>query len=76
MMSLLRIEKFLFLFELEIGGLVLGWLTTLGFASFYCLMAGIAIYFWILGDIIFPPHQTFLEQLYISKFIIFDFKRT
>lgn len=66
-MSFLTVDRFLFCLELEIGGLVLGWLATIGFGLSYCFLAAVAMLGWFLGGAI-QPSEDMLHQLVISWF--------
>lgn len=64
-MTFPTINKFVFCLEIETAGVILGWLAAVGFGFLYCLLAAFAMYWWILGDLIFPrpDNETFIEEV-------------
>jgi len=63
-MSLPTVEKFLCFLEIEIAGIVLGWLTVAAFILAYISMSAYAIFGWFLGGVI-EPDQSLIHQLVI-----------
>lgn len=66
-MSLPTIEKFLFYLEIELAGIVLGWLTFAAFVLAYISMFTYAIFGWFLGGVI-KPDQSLIHQFVISTY--------
>lgn len=65
-MLCLKVERFLCYWSLEVGGLILGWLTALGFLATFCFLGTLAFYGWFLGGVI-QPNEDMWQALNMSN---------
>lgn len=64
-MSLPTIERFLFILELEAAGIILGWLSIIGFGALFSFLSAVAWINLILGNVI-QPQQNVWHQIVLS----------